>query len=401
MFYLLKLGELCLKGGNRRQFERVLQANLAAMLRGTKAVLNSTDGRFYVTCEDEAAARVEDILNHLAGITGWARANKCEKTESAMLEAVKNEARFCFEKGARSFKIEARRSDKGFPLSSYEICRIAGEAVTADLPDFKVDVHNPPVVINVEIREKCFVYGYTHKGIRGLPPGTAGRGLLLLSGGIDSPVAGFLMALRGMHIDAVYFHAYPYTSHEARAKVVSLAGIIGRYSMGISLYTINFTAVQMRIKEAAPEPWSTVLLRMAMMEAASILARARHCKCLITGESLSQVASQTIENIACTSGKAFCTVLRPLIGMDKEDITKIATGIGTYETSILPYPDCCVLFSPEHPVLRGKVPEANDLYDNLNLTPLIDKAIREKTVEKCGFHTGGLPRNGLPSDGVL
>jgi thiamine biosynthesis protein ThiI len=359
------------------------------MLRGTKAVLNSADGRIYVTAGDESREKVEDILNHLAGITGWARAAKCEKTQNAMLQTVLAEARLCFSKGARSFKVDARRSDKGFPLSSYEICCLAGVAITADMPDFKVNVHNPDVVISVEIREKCFVYGYTHKGIRGLPPGTAGRGLLLLSGGIDSPVAGFLMALRGMHIDAVYFHAYPYTSDEARAKVVALAEIVGRYSMGIKLYTVNFTPVQMRIKEAAPESWSTVLLRMAMMEAASHLARARKCKCLITGESLSQVASQTIENIACTSVKAQCTVLRPLIGMEKEDITKISIKIGAYETSILPYLDCCVLFSPEHPVLRGNATEAAALYDSLNLAPLIDNALAEKTVEKCGFRDTG------------
>ena len=205
--------------------------------------------------------------------------------------------------------------------------------------------------------------------------GTAGRGLLLLSGGIDSPVAGYMMASRGMALDAVYFHAYPYTSDEARKKTEKLAGIVGRYTRGITLFVINFTPMQARIKEKAPEAWRTVLLRMAMMECSEKLAMYRRDKCLISGESLSQVASQTIENISCTQSRVKLPVLRPLIGMNKEDIISFAESIGTYETSILPYADCCVLFAPPHPVLRGDPLEAGKLYDALEAGPLIEEAL--------------------------
>jgi tRNA uracil 4-sulfurtransferase len=207
--------------------------------------------------------------------------------------------------------------------------------------------------------------------------GTAGRGLLLLSGGIDSPVAGFLMAARGMGIDAVHFHAYPYTSAEAQEKVVRLSKILGAYTMGIRLFIVGFTKVQMRIKEAAPLPWSTVLLRMAMMDCAEKIARKIKSKCLITGESLSQVASQTIENLTCTQSRIRLPVLRPLIGADKDSITGKAKKIGTYATSIEPYEDCCVLFSPVHPVLRGNPAEAISLYESLELEPLIEEALGE------------------------
>jgi thiamine biosynthesis protein ThiI len=248
-----------------------------------------------------------------------------------------------------------------------------------------VDVRKPQGIINVEIRERAYIYGNPRQGLQGLPVGTAGRGLLLLSGGIDSPVAGFMMAGRGMGIDAVYFHAWPYTSEEARQKVIRLAGIVGRYTLGIRLYTLGFTKVQQRIKERAPLPWATVLLRMAMMEGAEKIARRIKAACLITGESLSQVASQTIENINCTQSRTGLPVLRPLIGMDKESIIRKAEAIGTYETSILPYEDCCVLFSPPHPVLRGSPVEAAAYYEALELSPLIDEALAEAVMEKCGF----------------
>jgi thiamine biosynthesis protein ThiI len=199
--------------------------------------------------------------------------------------------------------------------------------------------------------------------------------MLLLSGGIDSPVAGFMMAARGMSIDAIHFHAYPYTSLEAKQKVIQLAKITGSYCMGINLYIINFTKAQMRIKDHAPVEWTTILLRMAMMEAAEKAAQKIKCKCLITGESLSQVASQTIENLTCTESRIKLPVIRPLIGFSKEDIIKKARQIGTFDVSIQPYADCCTLFSPQHPVLHGEVNEANALYETLELGRLIDEAL--------------------------
>jgi thiamine biosynthesis protein ThiI len=206
---------------------------------------------------------------------------------------------------------------------------------------------------------------------------------LLLSGGIDSPVAGFLMACRGMSIDAVHFHAYPYTSLEAKQKVARLAGIAASYCMGIRLYILSFTKVQMRIKERAPLEWTTVLLRMAMMEAAEKAALTIKCKCLITGESLSQVASQTIENLSCAQSRIKLPVLRPLIGWNKENIIREAERIGTYEVSIEPYEDCCTLFTPPHPILHGDIDQANTLYETLELESLIDEALETYELVKC------------------
>jgi thiamine biosynthesis protein ThiI len=370
--YLLKLGELTLKGKNRRGFEHVLKRNLLAMLPRDDGVrVQTTNGRFFVYCREDSEAQVEDALGHLFGIAGWARARTCEKTVDAVLQACVEEARALHEGGARTFKLEARRTDKSFPLDSYGIRSQGGEVVLDAVEGLRVDVHKPDGIIQVEIRERAYIYGNVHAGLRGLPVGTAGRGILLLSGGIDSPVAGYLMASRGMGIDAIYFHAYPYTSEQARQKVLTIAELLGRYTMGLRVHTVSFTSIQQRIKDRAPEPWLTVLLRMAMMEAAELLARRLRAKCLITGESLSQVASQTVENIACTHSRVRLPVLCPLIGMDKDSIIRIAESIGTYKTSILPYADCCVLFSPPHPVLHGDVEEAKGLYEALDLGSLI------------------------------
>jgi thiamine biosynthesis protein ThiI len=381
--YLLKLGELTLKGGNRRVFERILRRNLETLLRGTGARVETANGRFYLHSPEGTEAQAEDALDHLLGISGWAQTRVCEKTLPAVIRSCVEEGRRLRDGGIQTFKIEARRTDKSFPLDSYGIAREGGDAVLRAVPELRVDVHRPEGTIEVEIREKAYVYGFGHRGRQGLPVGSAGRGLLLLSGGIDSPVAGYLMASRGMFLEAVYFHAYPYTPEEARLKVVKLAEIVGRYSLGIRLHTLPFTPVQRRIKERAPSEWHTILLRMAMMETAEKLAGRRHCQCLITGESLSQVASQTIENIACTESRMKLPVLRPLIGMDKAGIIRLAETIGTYETSILPYEDCCVLFSPPHPVIRGDREEALCRYERLQLEETLEQALREGLLEQC------------------
>jgi len=377
--WLIRLGELTLKGGNRKAFETVLKRNLQTMLKGRDAQIVMRNGRVYVHGPESCRIEIEDALSRLIGISGWAETGSFPRTIEAVVEACIEEGRKLQAQNIASFKIEARRTDKSFPLDSYALRCKCGEAVLDAVSGLKVDVHKPQAVIHIEIREKAYVYGMGSKGLGGLPVGTAGRGLLLLSGGIDSPVAGFFMATRGMGIDAVHFHAYPYTSTEAKEKVVRLAGILDSYAMGVRLFTVGFTKVQMRIKDRAPEAWSTVLLRMAMMECAEKIARKIKCKCLITGESLSQVASQTIENLTCTQSRITIPVLRPLIGMDKDAITRKAKQIGTYTTSIEPYEDCCVLFSPPHPILRGDPKEAAVLYEALELEPLIEEALKEGT----------------------
>jgi thiamine biosynthesis protein ThiI len=383
--WLLKPAELALKGKNRKSFEGFLKSNLKRMLSriGGGIRVKTTDGRYYVECSGEKAGDVENVLSRLIGISGWARTVTCQKTTEAVLAACVEEGKKLYSLGVRTFKIDARRTDKSFPLDSYELCCMAGDVVTQAVSGLKVDIHNPQDVIKIEIREKAYIYCGGKKGLGGLPVGSAGRGLLLLSGGIDSPVAGFLMACRGMSINAVHFHAYPYTSLEAKQKVTRLAGIAGSYCMGIRLFILNFTQVQIRIKERAPLEWTTVLLRMAMMEAAEKAALKIKCKCLITGESLSQVASQTIENLSCAQSRIKLPVLRPLIGWNKESIIREAERIGTYEVSIEPYEDCCVLFSPPHPVLHGDVNEAGALYESLELQPLIDEALQNYELVKC------------------
>jgi len=377
--WLLKPAELTLKGDNRKSFEGVLKGNIQKLLSkiDNKIKYKFTAGRYYIQANEDKSQEIEEILSHLIGISGWARTFTCEKTPEAVLAACAEEGKKLFNKGIRTFKIDARRTDKSFPLTSYELCCEGGNAVTNAVAGLEVDIHKPQDIIRIEIREKAFIYSGGEKGNGGLPVGTAGRGMLLLSGGIDSPVAGFLMAARGMIIEAIHFHAYPYTSLEAKQKVIELSKLTGAYCMGIRLYILNFTKVQMRIKERAPYPWTTILLRMAMMEAAEKAAKKIKCKCLITGESLSQVASQTMENLTCTQNRLTLPVLRPLIGFNKEEIIKKARQIGTFETSIQPYQDCCTLFSPPHPVLHGNVNEANELYEKLELTELIDEALSD------------------------
>lgn len=382
MTYLAKLGELTLKGSNLQEFENLLTKNTKKCLAGKNVKIQLRAGRLYIECEEEDCQAVEFTLNHLLGITGWAKTVTCEKSIEAINEAVFEIAKIQAEKGAKTFKIDARRSDKKFPLNSYQICCESAGKVESIM---KVDVHKPDVVIYVEVREKVFVYVDSNVGCRGLPVGSSGKGLLLLSGGLDSPVAGYRMLRRGMKIECCYFHSYPYTSEEAKQKVVTLAQKLAYYGITTYLNIIPFTDVQMKIKEKAPEAWSTLILRVCMMKVANILAKRCNAKCIITGESVGQVASQTIENMTVTEHFSDFPLLRPLCGMDKEEIIKDANFIDTYETSILPYEDCCVLFSPRHPVLRGTVEQAEEIYKSLEVDDLINEAYNNREIVKLTF----------------
>ena len=379
--YLGKLGELTLKGSNLKLFERLLVSNVKTYLLSVNAKVTLHAGRLYIECEDSAAEAVEYTLRHLIGITGWAKAEVVEKDIEAIQKKVYELALIAKENGAKTFKINAKRSDKGFVLDSYGIMREAGNLVYSEkLLD--VDVHNPDVTFTVEVRDKCYVYSDSEKGCRGLPVGSSGKGLLLLSGGLDSPVAGYRMMRRGMTVDCVYFHSYPYTSQEAQEKVERLAEIISGYGLRTHINIIPFTEVQMQIKKKAPENFSTLMLRMCMMKAASMLAERIGADCLITGESLGQVASQTNENMAVTESMAELPLYRPLIGLDKEEIIETAKQIDTYETSILPYEDCCVLFSPKHPILRASVEEAQKIYREMEIDELVKKAFDDRVLKR-------------------
>ena len=379
MTYLGKIGELSLKGSNKQEFENLLVKNTRKYLEDKKVSVKLIAGRLYIECDDEDSQAVEFALSHLLGITGWAQAKTCANDIEEIKKLVYELAEIEAKKGAKTFKIDARRAYKQFPMNSYEInCEVAGPVEAL----MKVDVHHPDVTIYIELREKTYGYTDANVGCRGLPVGSSGKGLLLLSGGLDSPVAGYRMLRRGMKIECCYFHSYPYTSEEAKQKVVTLAQKLAYYGIQTYLNVIPFTDVQMKIKEKAPEAWSTLMLRVCMMKVANLMARRCKAKCIITGESVGQVASQTIENMTVTEHFAEFPMMRPLCGMDKEEIIRTSEFIDTYETSILPYEDCCVLFSPKHPVLRGTVEEAEEIYKALEVDDLIVKAYKEREIYK-------------------
>lgn len=379
--FLIKTGEVLLKLGNQREFVHQLKSQMRNRLGAVPHKIEEYPGRFFLEVSDANAPVAEFVLSHCPGVNGYAPVTVCAKTTEAILAAsvaVANRETTIFRK--RTFKVETRRSDKSFPLDSYSMSSLAGETILSQVQGSQVDVHTPDYVITIEIRERAYVYGPTLPGPRGLPSGVSGKGILLLSGGIDSPVAGYMMARRGLALEAVYFHTYPYTSVEAQKKVEALAVKIAAFCGGIRLWVIPFTDVQMKIKKLANPESTTIMLRSAMMEAATMLALKVGASCIITGESLGQVASQTAENMRVTQAPTTFPVLRPLIGMDKEDTIAIARKIGTFDISILPYEDCCVLFSPEHPILKPNFYAATNAYKEIDLSAEITESVKNAEV---------------------
>lgn len=357
-FILCKYGEVVLKGLNKSSFEHMM----AASVRRRLAELGDFDvyysqSTLYVEpksadCDmDEAYDRVKKVF----GISSLSRAIAVEKDLDAILDAARS---YLPEKmaGVRTFKVEGKRADKRFPMTSPELSGEIGATLLEVMPHLSVDLHNPDLVVRVEIREKyAFLHAGAEKGACGMPAGSAGRALLLLSGGIDSPVAGYMMAKRGAELDALYFESIPYTSEMAREKVMTLAEKVCLYSGRMRVHTMNLTEIQENIKKYADEEYFTLILRRVMMRLATRLAHERECHALITGESLGQVASQTLLALGVTDTVADLPVFRPCIGMDKEEIVTIARKIDTYDTSILPYEDCCTVFTPRHPRTRPTV----------------------------------------------
>ncbi len=389
--YLLKFGELSLKGKNRHIFEQRLAANILAALDG-KAKIHDRGKRFLLDIQKEDQAHTERILGKIFGLVGFAQLKHVEPNYETLAEATREIVADwdCAAEGdvgthdrPRSFKVECRRTDKQFPMKSYEIAAELGGLVLEMHPELKVDVKNPDRKLFVELRHgEAYLYDRVHKGLGGLPVGSSGKGLLLLSGGIDSPVAGFQMAKRGLAVESIYFHTYPYTSDEAKAKVAELARRIAPYAGGKPLHVIPFTTVQEKLALTKSPKLATILMRMAMVKIATKLAERIKAGALITGESLGQVASQTIESIHCTNASTDMLILRPLIGMDKEEIIKISQDIDTFDTSILPYDDCCTLFSPTHPVIHPKWDEVREEFDRLELDELLADALAREEILK-------------------
>jgi thiamine biosynthesis protein ThiI len=374
-FYLIKIGEIQLKDGNRADFSDRLKYDIKKRLAGIHSDIHSREGRYYLKVPEEAAEKTEFVLSHTPGVNGWARARRLPKDMVAVRSGAIHVMQPLIEKGLRTFKVEARRSDKGFPLDSYAIASAVGSELLEHFPVLKVDVHKPQIVLRVEIREKAYVFIDGGTGVRGLPVGSGGKGLLLLSGGIDSPVAGYRMLSRGLALESLHFNSYPYTSTQAWEKVRDLAGVLACYSGGMVMHTAGFTDVQMKIKKDAKEEKATLYLRACMMMAADLLVKKRSLNSIVTGESLGQVASQTAENMRFTQSFTDQAVLRPLAGTDKEDTILTAKAIGSFEISILPYNDCCVLFAPKHPVLKARFREEKEEFQSLGFDSLVSEAV--------------------------
>ncbi|MBO6141529.1 MAG: tRNA 4-thiouridine(8) synthase ThiI [Ruminococcus sp.] len=377
---LCKYGEIALKGLNRNTFEAVMQKNIKHRLKelGNIEYSRSQSTLYVEPDEDVDIDEVIDRLSKVYGIVKLCRAKKVEKSMEAVLsEETTDYLREALE-NAKTFKVNAKRSDKHFPLKSPEICREMGHVIGERFPHLTVDVHDPDVTVIVEIREtSAYVHAGAIDGAGGIPIGTSGKALLLLSGGIDSPVAGCMIAKRGATIQAVHFEAPPYTSERARQKVEKLAEKMSAYCGDIKFHCVPFTKIQEAIRDNCKEEYFTIIMRRLMMEIAVKIAHKEDCQCLVTGESLGQVASQTMYAMVCTDAVSTLPVFRPCIGMDKSEIVEISRRIDTFETSIEPYEDCCTVFTPKHPKTRPTLADVESEQNRFDFTEMVETAVND------------------------
>lgn len=386
---LCKYGEIALKGLNKSSFESTLVKNVKRRLRrfGKFDYWRSQSTLYISPLEDSIDMdEVLEAVGKIFGIVKMYKALEVEKSMEAILGDTLDYLADALE-DAQTFKVEAKRADKKFPHKSPEICAELGHVILEKFPHLSVDVHEPDVTVFVEIREKhAFVNAMKFDGAGGLPIGTSGRGMLLLSGGIDSPVAGYMLAKRGMQIQAIHFEAPPYTSERARLKVEKLAEEISEYCGDIAFHCVPFTDIQVAIRDNCPEELFTIIMRRLMMEIAQRICERENCSCLITGESLGQVASQTMGAIVCTDAACRMPVFRPCIGMDKSEIVEIARKIDTFDTSILPYEDCCTVFTPKHPRTRPVLQDVIDGQNQFDFEPMIAEAVENTKFKliRCG-----------------
>lgn len=377
---LLKDGEIVLKGLNRRTFEDVLKKNIKYSLHSLGSFeISSAQSIIYVKPLSDGVDLDEacDRISRIFGIVSFSRAAVCdEKT----LDAVKRTATEYLEKklrAAKTFKVEAKRSDKRFEYKSPEICRELGAEILSKYPHLKVDVHNPEITVYVEIRDfGAYVHTNPMKGAGGIPVGTGGNAAILISGGIDSPVAAYMMAKRGIKLTAIHFASPPYTSRRAEEKTVRLLRKVSKYSGKMTMFTVPFTKIQETIKNKCPEELFTIIMRRLMMVISEQIAENNDCSALITGESLGQVASQTIGALSCTDEAANMLVFRPLIGMDKQEIIDISYKIDTFDISIEPYEDCCTVFTPKHPRTRPVLKYVKEAEQKVDFAPLVEEALQ-------------------------
>ena len=376
--FLIKYGEIGIKGKNRYMFEDALVRQIRFALRGVDGnfLVHKCHGRVYVDCEGEYDyEETVESLKRVFGIVGICPVVRVAVAEIGQLKKdVVSYMEQMYPDKNLTFKVEARRANKRYPMNSMEINCELGEAILDAFPETKVDVHNPDVKLNVEIREEVYIYSEIIPGPGGMPVGTNGSAMLLLSGGIDSPVAGYMIAKRGVEIEAVYFHAPPYTSERAKEKVVDLARLVSKYAGPIKLHVVNFTDIQLYIYEKCPHEELTIIMRRYMMRIAEQFAVKDGCLGLITGESIGQVASQTMQSLAATNAVCTLPVYRPLIGFDKREIVEISEKIDTYEVSIQPFEDCCTIFVAKHPVTKPSVERMEK--SEQNLAEKIDELVK-------------------------
>ena len=375
---LLKLGELVLKGGNRHSFEEKLMSNARRRLKNYgKFRIYTRQSTTYVEPQEESCDMdgAYEEMQRLFGVVGVSRAHACEKDKDAILACAKHYLGDRLE-GAKSFKVESKRADKAFPMTSIQLSQYVGGELHELYPHLQADMHNPEVTIYLEVRDfAAYVHADPEPGAGGLPVGMGGRAISLLSGGIDSPVASWMMAKRGLALEMVHFFSYPYTSPEAKEKVLDLARILAPWVGRHMVHVVPFTHIQEEIRRNCPDELFTVIMRRFMMRIAERVAERVDAGALVTGESLGQVASQTMAAMACTGAVCKLPVFRPLIGMDKEEIIRIARKIDTLDTSILPYEDCCTVFTPRHPRTRPKLEEVEQAEAVLDIEALVNEAV--------------------------
>ena len=377
--FLIKYGEIGIKGKNRYIFEDALVRQIRFALKDVDGefYVHKSYGRVYVDCDGEYD--YEETVESLARVFGIVGICPVVRLEDKGFEELKKEVVAYMDEmypdKNKTFKVEARRSKKSYPLQSMQINCQLGEVILDAFPEMKVDVHHPDIMLNVEVREEIYLYSEIIPGPGGMPVGTNGSAMLLLSGGIDSPVAGYMIVKRGVSLEATYFHAPPYTSERAKEKVVDLARLVSKYSGPIKLNVVNFTDIQLYIYEKCPHEELTIIMRRYMMKIAEHFAKQDGCLGMITGESIGQVASQTMQSLNVTNAVCTLPVYRPLIGFDKRDIVEISEKINTYETSILPFEDCCTIFVAKHPVTKPILEKIEK--SELNLAEGIDELVQK------------------------
>ncbi|MBQ8834971.1 MAG: tRNA 4-thiouridine(8) synthase ThiI [Oscillospiraceae bacterium] len=387
--FLLKLGEIVLKGANKRQFESRLRQNVRRRMKpyGNFDVYIMQSTVYVEPMDDEADVDgAWEACNSIFGVVSLCRCRPCEKDLDAIFEAIENylgDDLDC----AKSFKVESKRSDKRFPLTSIQLSQEIGGRLAEAHPTVEVDVRHPDYTVYVEVRDlAAYVHGPAVPGAGGLPTGVGGRAMCLLSGGIDSPVAAYMIAKRGVEIEAVHFFSYPYTSQLAKDKVLELARLVTRYSGKMTVNVVPFTEIQEAIRDNCPEEFFTLVMRRFMMEISQRIAKEDGCGALITGENLGQVASQTMEAMAVTGAVVDIPIFMPLVGMDKEEIVSIARKIGTMETSILPYEDCCTVFTPKHPKTKPTIGQLLNVEQKLDREALMERAIAGVEKIRVEYH---------------